>query len=286
MDRLRSRDSLRKIRGAGDRIANPVASPAAMIGFPIMTKYRTYCGLHASDATMTRIAGTGAIVDIARQSSYAARPAPRDVSLPCEALPPIAAALDAGLLLLASVAGEIGYQYCTTNEFASLDGAAGIGLVSAALFALSARVEGLYRLQALLAPASNLARITVTLAVSQLAVTCILFLLKVGSEYSRGGMIAFAALAFCLEPVGRLMAGAAARSGIRRGAIKGRRVVTIGDADELESAGESDFLQFGMEETARVALRGDSRGGNGGLGEGDRARIAQAIKASRDLQAL
>ncbi len=251
-----------------------------------MTKYRTYCGFKASNATITCIVGMGAIVDIARQSSYAARPAPRDVSLPCQALPPIAAALDAGLLLLASVAGEMGYQYCTTNEFASLDGAVGIGLVSAALFALSARVEGLYRLQALLAPASNLARITVTLAVSQLGVTCILFLLKIGAGYSRGGMIAFAALAFCLEPLGRLLAGAAARSGIRRGAIKGRRVVTLGDAVELERLGESDFLQFGMDEIARIALRGDSRAGNGALSERDRARVAQAIEASRDLQAL
>jgi undecaprenyl-phosphate galactose phosphotransferase/putative colanic acid biosynthesis UDP-glucose lipid carrier transferase len=225
-------------------------------------------------------------VDIARQSSDVARPAPRDISLPCQALPPIAAALDVGLLVLASVAGEIGYQYCTTNAFASLDGAVGIGLVSAVLFVLSARVEGLYRLQALLAPGSNLGRITVTLAVSHLAVICTLFLLKIGAEYSRGAMIAFSAFAFCLEPVGRLLFGAAARSGVRRGAIKGRRVVTLGDAFELERLGEADFLQFGMEEIARIALRGDSRASAGRLGERDRARIAQAIQASRDYQAL
>ncbi len=223
---------------------------------------------------------------IARQLSYAPRPAPRDFGLPYQALPPIAAALDVGLLLFASVAAEICYQYYTGSMFASPHGAVGIGLMSAALFTLSARVEGLYGLQALLAPVPHLARMTVTLAVSQLAVTCILFLLKVGSEYSRGAMIVFAAFAFALAPVGRLLVGAASRYGIRQGAIKGRRVVTLGDAVELERLGETDFLQFGMEEIARIALRGDSRRSNRGLGERDRARIAQAIKASRELQAL
>jgi undecaprenyl-phosphate galactose phosphotransferase/putative colanic acid biosynthesis UDP-glucose lipid carrier transferase len=224
-------------------------------------------------------------VDIARQSSYAAR-APRNVSLSYQALPPIAAALDSGVIVFASLAGEICYQYYAKNEFASLDGALGIGLISAALFVLSARMGGLYRLQALLAPVPNLTRIAVTLTVSQLAVMCILFLLKIGAEYSRGAMIVFAAFAFSLAPTGRLLVGAAARSGVRRGAVKGRRVVTLGDAVELESLGEFDFLQFGNDEIARIALRGGSSANDGRLSERDRARIAQAIEASRQLQAL
>ncbi len=223
---------------------------------------------------------------MARQSSYGVRPAPRDFSLSCQALPPIAAALDIGLLLSASVAGEIGYQYYAQKALGSLDGALGIGLISAAVFVLSAHVEGLYRLQALLAPVANLARVTVMLAVSQLAVVCILFLLKIGAEYSRGAMIVFAAFAFCLAPVGRLGFGTAARSCIRRGAVKGRRVVTLGDAVELERLGGSDFLQFGIDEIARIALHGGAGPSDGGLGERDRVRVAQAIEASRQLQAL
>ncbi len=224
-------------------------------------------------------------MDIARQSTYAAR-APRNVSLSYQALPPIAAALDSGVIVFASLAGEICYQYYAKNEFASLDGALGIGLISAALFVLSARMGGLYRLQALLAPVPNLTRIAVMLTVSQLAVMCILFLLKIGAEYSRGAMIVFAALAFSLAPTGRLLVGAAARSGVRRGAVRGRRVVTVGDAVELESLGEFDFLQFGNDEIARIALRGGSGANDGRLSERDRARIAQAIEASRQLQAL
>ena len=225
-------------------------------------------------------------MEIARRSSFGVRPAPRDFALSYRALPPIAAALDVGLLVSASLAGEIGYQYATRSGAASLDGAVGIGLISAIVFVLSARVEGLYRLQALLAPVANLARITVMAAVSQLAVVCILFLLKIGAEYSRGSMIVFAALALCLAPIGRLAFGAAARSGVRRGAVRGRRVVTLGDAVELERLGGSDFLQFGIDEIARIALHGRAGPGDGGLDERDRVRVAQAIEASRQLQAL
>ncbi|MGD1036866.1 MAG: exopolysaccharide biosynthesis polyprenyl glycosylphosphotransferase [Roseiarcus sp.] len=202
----------------------------------------------------------------------------------CQALPPIAAALDAGLLLFASVAGQIGYQYYAGNGFASLDGAVGIGLMAAVFFVLLARLDGLYRLKVLLAPDARLGRVAGMLALSLLAVICILFLLKVGADYSRGAMIVFSALALGLVPGGRLIVGAASRTGIRRGAVKGRRVVTLGDAAELESLGGSDFLLFGIDEVARIALGGGAS--DGGLGEQDRARIAQAIEASRRLQAL
>jgi undecaprenyl-phosphate galactose phosphotransferase/putative colanic acid biosynthesis UDP-glucose lipid carrier transferase len=212
-----------------------------------------------------------------------ARPVPRGFSLSSQALPPIAAALDVGLVLFASVAGQIGYQYYTTNKFSSLDRAVGIGLMVAAFFVLLARMEGLYRLQALLAPIPSLSRVTAISAVSLLAAICILFLLKVGADYSRGAMIVFSALAFGLAPVGRLLLGAASRTGIRRGAVKGRRVVTLGEAAELETLGESDFLQFAIDEVARIAFGGGAS--DGGLGEQDRARIAQAIEASRRLRA-
>jgi undecaprenyl-phosphate galactose phosphotransferase/putative colanic acid biosynthesis UDP-glucose lipid carrier transferase len=156
--------------------------------------------------------------------------------------------------------------------------------MSAVPFVLLARLDGLYRLKTLLVPVPSLGRVTKMLAFSQLAVICILFLLKVGADYSRGAMIVFSALAFGLVPVGRLIVGAMSRTGIRHGAVKGRSVVTLGDAAELESLGESDFLLFGIDEVARIALRGGAS--DGGLGEQDRARIAQAIEASRRLQAL
>ncbi len=221
-----------------------------------------------------------------RQSPYAARAAAKEWSLSCRAVPPIAAALDAGLLLSASALGDGAYQLYATGSLASLDAAAAIGLISAALFGLSAQMEGLYRLPALLAPAPNLARLVTILAIAQLGIVCILFLLKIGSEYSRGAMITFTAVAVCAIPLGRVVLARGVRAGIRLGFVKGRRVVTLGDAAELESMREFDFLAFGMEEVARIALHGDASGSDGALGPQDRDRVAEAIKAARERQAL
>jgi Undecaprenyl-phosphate glucose phosphotransferase len=222
---------------------------------------------------------------IARQPSYTSRPAARELRLSCGALPPAAAALDAGLLLVAGALGAIGYRFYAANELGALDGAVGIGLIGAALFVLAAGLEGLYRLPCVLAPAPSLARILVILAVSQLGVVCILFLLKIGAEYSRGAVIVSAAAGFCLLPGGRLLLGAAARSGIRRGLLKGRRVVALGDADEIEEWRGLDFARFGVDEIARIALRSFSGPGQGGLSRADRARIARALETARDLKA-
>ena len=199
-------------------------------------------------------------------------------------LPPIAVALDAGLLLSASAVGELGYQFYATGSAASLDGVAGIGAISAALFFPLAQAGGLYRLPALLAPAPHLVRTVALLAIALLGVVCVLFLLKIGAEYSRGSMIAFAAIACVAMPSSRLLLGFAARAGVSRGVVKGRRVVALGDAFELERLRELEFARFGIDEVARVALHGAASGA-GGLGAQDRERVAKAMATARELQA-
>ena len=225
----------------------------------------------------------GAAVQIARQSTYVESPAWRGVRLSYQALPTIAVAFDVAFIVLASVVGQRCYQLYVANPLGPLDELVGIGLVSATLFALLARLGGLYRLQALLAPLQYEARLVATLAVSQLAVICILFLLKVGAEYSRGAMIAFTAFAVCLTPVGRHVVAAASRYGARRGLFAGRRVVALGDPTELERLREPDFLQLGLEDIARISIGSDSSGF--GLSENDRARISHAIEIARQLRA-
>ena len=88
-----------------------------------------------------------------------------------------------------------------------------------------------------------------------------LFLLKVGAEYSRGAMIVFTAFAVGLALLGRLVVGGASRYGVRRGVFTGRRVVALGDPAELARLGEPDFQRFGIEDIARIAIGGGSIGG-------------------------
>ena len=223
-------------------------------------------------------------MSVARQSVFLSRPALPSLSLPSNVLPVFVAMIDMALLLTAAVVGAIVYQLYVTNEIVKFDRAAAIGLMAGALFVILARPQGLYRFRALVAPAPRLPRVGVVTAVSVLAVICVLFLLKVGSEYSRGEMLVFATSALAFVSTGRLAIGAATRHGIRRGAIRGRTVVTIGDPAEMERLSASDLLQFGIDEVARFALVGGSV--DGGLSEKDRHRVAQAIDASRHMRAV
>lgn len=223
-------------------------------------------------------------MNVARQSVYLSRWAFPSVSLPSHALPAIVATVDAALLLIASVVGAYLYQIYLANAAVILDRAVAIGLMAGALFVILARPQGLYRFRALMAPVPRLPRVAFVTAVSLLAVICILFLLKVGSDYSRGATMAFAVSSLALVPAGRLAIGATMRRGIRRGSIRGRRVVTIGDPIEMDRLTAADLLQVGIDEAARFALTGCAAGE--GLSEKDRDRVAQAIDASRRMRAV
>ena len=220
---------------------------------------------------------------IARQSTYVERPAWSRVRLSYQALPAIAVAFDLALVVSASVLGQRCYQYFAFGAFGPRDDLISLGLISASLFCLLARVASLYRLPVLLAPLRYQARVVATLAVSQLAVICILFLLKDGAEYSRGAMIVFTAFAAGLLPFGRLVVAAASRAGARRGVFAGRRVVALGDPAELARLGEADYQRFGIEHIARIAIGVSPNGA--GLSEADRTRIDHAIAISRQLHA-
>ena len=208
--------------------------------------------------------------------------APRNSALSYTSLLSITAGLDAIALLLASVLGSVGYQYLADRSIAYND-MVGVSVMACIMFVLLARSQGLYELQAVLVPARRLKSIIATLVSVLLASICVLFLLKVGESYSRGSMIAFATLAFVLVPGGRLFGARVWSFCIQRGTIGGRRVVTVGEASELEKLAPSDFVQYGVDEIARIALTPSDRGV--GLGEKGRAQIARAIDLARELRA-
>jgi putative colanic acid biosysnthesis UDP-glucose lipid carrier transferase len=219
---------------------------------------------------------------IVRPPDRPLRVPPRYSTLSYQSMVSIAAGVDATALVLASVLGSIGYHFLSDRSIA-YNGTAGVGVMASIMFVLLARSRGLYELQAVLVPARHLKNFVTTLAVVLLVSVCVLFLLKVGENYSRGSMIAFATLAFVLVPGGRLLGARVSSFCIQRGTIGGRRVVTVGTASELEKLGPSDFFQFGVDEIARVALTPGDRGV--GLGERARVQIAHAIELARELRA-
>ncbi len=221
---------------------------------------------------------------IAQKSFLAPPSSVRKFAISAEALGPIAAAVDAALLLFASATATLFYRLYANDATATPTGALGVGVAAAFLFTPIARTRGLYRFEALIEPAGRLVQVARALILSLLLLTFILFLLKTGAEYSRFATIAFAVLAAFLAPTGRIAIGAAARAGIRSGVLRGRPAVVLGDAAELECLSPVDLLRFGVNEVARVVLGGNRIGGK--LNESDRDRVSHAVSLSRELGAV
>jgi putative colanic acid biosynthesis UDP-glucose lipid carrier transferase len=221
-------------------------------------------------------------VQHASHAAFAA-PASRRLAISCRALPAAVVAFDLAIFTLAALAGEFAYSHVALGA-PSNPNALGGGLLTGALFASVAQLAGLYRLPTILAPGASVARLALAVAVAELAEICVLFLLKSGADHSRGATIAAAGLALALIPLGRLILARLCRYAIRRGAIRGRRVVTLGDSFELERLDDGAFPLFDMEEVARVRLSGAAPLG-GGLIESDRSRVAQAVAHAREARA-
>ena len=195
----------------------------------------------------------------------------------------IAASFDMCLLLLASVLGFAIYQYYLTGGWVSPSDGLSFGVLAGVLFIALSRSRDLYEIQALLRPERNFRNILAILAITLLALANIMFLLKVGAEYSRGSIIVFGAIAFAFITLGRILFAHLSALGIQSCVIAGRRAVTGGEASELERLAPSDLRRFGIEEMARVGvMRSD---GGKGLGERARERVAGAMDLARKFNA-
>jgi Undecaprenyl-phosphate glucose phosphotransferase len=205
------------------------------------------------------------------------------VTLSYQALQAVAAAVDGTMIVIASVLGFAIYQEYLRGASFKMDVVLYLGIIVGFFFIILSKHRELYKIEALCNPAPRFKSLSINLFVSLLIVGSLLFLLKIGEQYSRGSVICLGVLAFLLVPLGRLLLARVAVRGIRSGLIAGRRAVLIGDALELERLASSDLRRFGIEEVARVGvLQGD---GGGGLGERGRLQIASAIALARELRA-
>jgi Undecaprenyl-phosphate glucose phosphotransferase len=220
---------------------------------------------------------------IARPPARLASSESRLGMLSYQSLQLIAATLDMSLLVLACVLGFAIYQYFLNGEWASPNDGLGVGFLAGVLFIALSRSRGLYEIQALLAPERHVKNIWAILAVTLLVLANIMFLLKVGVEYSRGSIISFGVLAFSLITLGRLSLAHIAAIGVQKGVVTGRRAVTVGESLELERLAPSDLRRFGIEEVARIGVIRSNDGK--GLSESARGRITSAIDLARQLNA-
>jgi undecaprenyl-phosphate galactose phosphotransferase/putative colanic acid biosynthesis UDP-glucose lipid carrier transferase len=167
----------------------------------------------------------------------------------------IACCVDFLVILLATVFGGALYEFIWFGQSASTEITVAVGTANALLFIYVASSRGLYRFPVLIAPARYLARILITWAIVGLFVTSFLFLLKENSSFSHGSAITSGILQFVFLLLARWALERTSRAKMAAGSLAGRRVVTIGEPEELVRLNRSVlFRYFGMSEVVRISI--------------------------------
>ena len=156
-----------------------------------------------------------------------------------------------------------------------------IGGLSGLLFVLVTKSRGLYRTAALLSGTEQRNGLVSSWIVTLLIITALLFLLKLGSSYSRGSVIGFSVIGLGLLMGWRTLLRTSLSRSILRGTLAGPRAVVIGGSEELSVLSALDVLQkYGMREVGRFEF---SRTPNFSR-ERDVANAAIAAARARDAE--
>jgi undecaprenyl-phosphate galactose phosphotransferase/putative colanic acid biosynthesis UDP-glucose lipid carrier transferase len=192
--------------------------------------------------------------------------------------------IEALAIVAASILGQVIYQSFWLGQAGAIDVATGVGLIAALIYVFLARYAGLYRLQAFLDPWRHFGKIISVWFFGLLALTAMLFLLKIGSELSRGSLLAFSSLGLPLLLGARLAAAGIIRSLIARGAIAGRLAVVIGEPIELGGLSAANLLvHFGSKEVGRIII--DSSETDADLSDAHTTKLDEAIVLARQRRA-
>jgi len=172
----------------------------------------------------------------------------------CQKIEILAGVVDLILTAIASTLGAIVYQLVWFENPATVKACLSVGIITGLLFVCSVSARGLYRLPVLLAPLLYVSRLLAVFATTALLVTGSLVVL---------GNVAFPAspLAAALLPqmillvIARWVFAKATRALLYAGSLDGRRVVTIGEPEELLGLSASFLLRYcGLREVFRVAV--------------------------------
>jgi len=194
----------------------------------------------------------------------------------------IVALCDVAGIVTASIFGQYLYKAFYLGERVNIDVVTGIGLITAFIYISLAHAAELYRLPRILAGKRCFAEISVMWVTSLLVLTALLFLLKIGTDFSRGALITFSVLQLPLLWIARTVAATTIGSMIESASVVGRVAVLIGHRDQIERFDKHDLLHnFGYAEAHRVFL---NEAGTDKLAS-CRAAIDEAIVVARRIRA-
>src|SRR5579863_3640594 len=165
------------------------------------------------------------------------------------------AAFDLVLITVASVVTGAVYHHIVFGVPGDIDAFLAIGTYCGWAFILLSELIGAYEPNKLLSCRGQLRSTFLTWCSAFLFVTSILFLLKVGGNYSRGSTIGFGVVGFSLLFVARAVVALNLRRALADGSLAGPRVVIIGNVKELKLKPAFHLLStYGTREVARFEL--------------------------------
>lgn len=165
--------------------------------------------------------------------------------------------VDGLLIVLSSIFADWFYNVLIRHDIEQIDIALGIGFCGGLGFILLAKALGLYNMQAALTPQKNVSKIVFVWGTVLFSLTAVLFLLRVGTIFSRGTIIIFAVTELGVVLGERFVLARLMRSVIAQGSIVGRRAVIVGEPAELgHLSAKSLLVHFGLKELARVTIAG------------------------------
>ncbi len=166
------------------------------------------------------------------------------------------ALLDLLTITLGSTLAQIIYAAMSTFESYDLLQAFGVGLMCSILYVPIVRSFGAYSLPALIEPTRVVRQLVTSCVTVILAITGILFLLKVGSSFSRGALLGYSCLMLVLCVAERFAAARVVRRLVAENVIAGKPAFLIGDAEEIGNLDSSTLLrQFGLRDVGCFCLK-------------------------------
>jgi Undecaprenyl-phosphate glucose phosphotransferase len=168
---------------------------------------------------------------------------------------PLLASSDAVLVLFSSIVGGAGYQLFLLQVYGDVGIYIGIGMVAGLIYVFAARRLGLYELHVLLGAKREIWQVVICWLFAVMLLTLLLFLLKLGSHFSRGSYVFFVVLGLSLLVAWRDIAKRWIQLALSNGAIHGRQAIIIGSEQELASLGRATLLRdYGTTELDRFTL--------------------------------
>jgi Undecaprenyl-phosphate glucose phosphotransferase len=162
---------------------------------------------------------------------------------------------DFALIVATSVAAGIIYHSMIFETEGNIAAFVAVGSYSGLIFILLSKLLGLYQPNTLLSASAQIRGVIIAWGAVILFVTSVFFLLKNGSDYSRGATISFGFLGLGSILASRAITGIDLNRALANGTLAGQRVIVIGDPEELAAKSALHLLRtYGTREVGRFEL--------------------------------